>query len=175
MKSFMRNRLRLTASLLVLGLCLTFVPFASAGTDDPDLTVVTEIRQEGFRHSQVMEILSDLTDMIGPRLTGSPSMKHANDWTRDKLTSFGLTNAHLESWGTFGRGWENEFTSVRMVAPDVSMLYAIPKAWSPGTERRREGRRDPAEGQQARGPGTVSWEGSRQDRDGRRPQGSENP
>ena len=134
MKIFLRSRLHLTSMILVLGLCLTAVPFALAGTDDPDLTVVTEIRTEGFRHSQVMEILSDLTDMIGPRLTGSPSMKHANDWTRDKLTSFGLTNAHLEPWGTFGRGWENEFTSVRMVAPDVSMLYAIPKAWSPGTD-----------------------------------------
>ena len=78
-----------------------------------------------------MEILSDLTDQIGPRLTASPSMKKANDWTRDKLVSFGLTNAHLELWGTFGRGWENEFTSVRMISPDVSMLYAIPKAWTP--------------------------------------------
>ncbi len=127
-------RTRIAAFLLTLALGLIVVPFAAAGTDDPDLTVVTEIRQEGFRHSQVMEILSDLTDMIGPRLTASPGMKHANDWTRDKLTSFGLTNAHLESWGTFGRGWENEFTSVRMVAPDVSMMYAIPKAWSPGTD-----------------------------------------
>jgi hypothetical protein len=134
MRFFIRNQWRLAAMLLVLGLCLTTVPLASAGTDDPDLTVVTEIRQEGFRHSQVMDILSDLTDMIGPRLTGSPSMKHANDWTRDKLASFGLTNAHLEPWGTFGRGWENEFTSVRLVAPGVSMLYAIPKAWSPGTD-----------------------------------------
>ena len=127
-------RTRTVAILLVLAVCLSVVPFAAAGTDDPDLTVVTEIRQEGFRHSQVMEILSDLTDMIGPRLTASPSMLKANEWTRDKLTSFGLTNAHLESWGTFGRGWENEFTSVRMIAPDVSMMYAIPKAWSPGTE-----------------------------------------
>ncbi len=132
MKTFFRTRT--AAILLALGVSATVVPFAVAGTDDPDLTVVTEIRQEGFRHSQVMEILSDLTDMIGPRLTASPAMKHANEWTRDKLTSFGLSNAHLEPWGTFGRGWENEFTSVRMIAPDVSMMYAIPKAWSPGTE-----------------------------------------
>jgi carboxypeptidase Q len=134
MKSLFRHKFRLTASLTVLGLCLTTVPFASAGSDNPDLTVVTEIRQEGFRHSQVMNILSDLSDMIGPRLTGSPNMKKANDWTRDELTSFGLTNAHLEPWGTFGRGWENEFVSVRMVLPEVSMLYALPKAWTPGTE-----------------------------------------
>jgi hypothetical protein len=111
---------------------LLLSPLATAG-DDPDLTVVTEIRQEGLRHSQVMEILSDLTDFIGPRLTGSPSMKHANDWTKDKLASFGLVNAHLEQWGEFGRGWSNEFVSVRMVAPETTMLYALPKAWTPGT------------------------------------------
>lgn len=132
MNTFFRTRT--VAIVLTLAVSLAVVPFAAAGSDDPDLTVVTEIRQEGFRHSQVMEILSDLTDMIGPRLTASPAMKHANEWTRDKLTSFGLTNSHLESWGTFGRGWENEFTSVRMIAPDVSMMYAIPKAWSPGTD-----------------------------------------
>jgi carboxypeptidase Q len=134
MKTFISCSLHSIAVCLVVALFLSTAPLAAAGTDDPDLTAVTEIRQEGFRHSQVMEILSDLTDGIGPRLTGSPSMKTANDWTREKLSSFGLTNAHLEQWGTFGRGWDNEFTSVRMVAPDVSMLYAIPKAWSPGTQ-----------------------------------------
>jgi hypothetical protein len=113
--------------------CLLCGSAAFAATDDPDLTVVTEIRQEEFHHSQVMNILSDLTDQIGPRLTGSPNMKKANEWTRDKLSEFGLLNAHLEPWGPFGRGWSNEFTSVRMLSPDVTMLYALPKAWTNGT------------------------------------------
>ena len=72
-------------------------------------------------------------DGIGGRLTGSPNMKRANEWTRDKLTEFGLSNAHLESWGPFGRGWSYESCSVRMTSPDVVQLSAIPKAWSPGT------------------------------------------
>ncbi len=120
--------------LLVLTFLLSsLLPIvASAGTDDPDLNVVTEIRQEGFRHSQVMDTLSGLTDGIGERLTGSPNLKKANEWTRDKLTDFGLVNAHLEPW-SFGRGWSNEFTSVRMIAPDTTMLYALPKAWTNGT------------------------------------------
>ena len=80
-----------------------------------------------------MEIASGLTDGIGGRLTGSPNMKRANEWTRDKLTQFGLSNAHLEQWGPFGRGWTYESASVRMVVPDVVQLDAIPKAWSPGT------------------------------------------
>ena len=46
-----------------------------------------------------MATLSYLTDVIGPRLTGSPNMKRANEWTRDKLAAWGLENAHLESVG----------------------------------------------------------------------------
>ena len=52
-----------------------------------------------------MATMSYLTDVIGPRLTGSPNMKRANEWTRDKLAAWGLANAHLEAWGPFGRGW----------------------------------------------------------------------
>lgn len=122
--------LRIAPIVVLVVLAMSPVVFAG---DDPDLTVVTDIRQEGFRRSQVMEILSDLTDFIGPRLTGSPSMKKANDWTRDQISSFGLVNAHLESWGKLGRGWTNEFVAVRMISPDTAMLFAFPKAWSPGT------------------------------------------
>ncbi len=117
-------------SVLVL-FCVA--PLAAVSNDDPDLQVVTEVRQEEYHHSQVMDILSELTDRIGPRLTGSPNMKMANEWTRDKFTEWGLSNAHLEPFGPFGRGWENEYVSVRMVAPDTTPLLALPKAWTPGT------------------------------------------
>src|SRR5437588_11282425 len=80
-----------------------------------------------------MEIMSELSDRIGPRLTGSPNVKRANAWTRDQLAAWGLQNAHLEPGGPFGRGWSQEFVSVRMTAPDVAPLYAIAFAWSPGT------------------------------------------
>lgn len=95
--------------------------------------MVTRIRQEGFRDSKVMEIAGALTDGIGPRLTGSPNMKKANEWTRDKLQEWGLANAHLERWGPFGRGWSYDSVSVRMTSPDVAELLALPKAWTPGT------------------------------------------
>ncbi|HEX9163419.1 MAG TPA: M20/M25/M40 family metallo-hydrolase [Thermoanaerobaculia bacterium] len=111
------------------------VAFAATITasDAPDLTMQTRIREEGLRHSKVMEIASGLMDGVGARLTGSPNMKRANEWTRDKLTEFGLSNAHLESWGPFGRGWSWESCVVRMTAPDAVEIYAIPNAWSPGT------------------------------------------
>jgi carboxypeptidase Q len=101
--------------------------------DSPDLQMVSRIREEGFRHSKVMEIASGITDLTGGRLTGSPNMKKANEWTRDKLTEFGLANAHLESWGPFGRGWSSDYCSVRMLSPDVQQLYGIALAWSPAT------------------------------------------
>jgi len=98
-----------------------------------DLEMVNRIRYEGFRNSKIMEIASGLMDGIGQRLTGSPNAKKANEWTRDQLTSFGLSNAHLEAWGPFGRGWSNEFVSVRMLSPDVAPIIAYSKAWTPGT------------------------------------------
>jgi len=128
---------RLAAKLLLLALfigTLAAVPMAmwAEANELVDLGSVTEIRHEGFHNSQVMQILGELTDRIGPRVTGSPNMKKANEWTRDKLAEWGLSNAHLEGYD-FGRGWAEEFTSVRMISPDTAMLSAIPKAWSPST------------------------------------------
>src|SRR5262245_42732772 len=62
-----------------------------SNTNDP----IVRIRDEGLNRSQVMQTLSYLSDVIGPRLTGSPNLRRANEWTRDKLASWGLTNAHL--------------------------------------------------------------------------------
>ena len=97
----------------------------------PDASVMDRIREEGLNHSQVMQTLSYLADVIGPRLTGSPSLKRANEWTRDKLTSWGLKNGHLEAWGPFGRGWQLDRFSCQVVEPQDIPLIAFPKAWSP--------------------------------------------
>ena len=80
-----------------------------------------------------MELASGLMDSIGERLTGSPNMKRANEWTRDQLTAMGLSNAHLEPWGPFGRGWANQYVNVRMTSPDIAPLIVYAKAWTPGT------------------------------------------
>ena len=97
-----------------------------------DHEIINQIRYEGFHNSQVMEIARVLTEEMGPRLTGSPNMKHANEWTRDKLASWGLDGAHLESFD-FGRGWTFSEASVHMVSPARQPLAALPKAWTPGT------------------------------------------
>ena len=98
-----------------------------------DLDAISKIRYEGFHNSKVMEIASGLMDQIGARLTGSPNMHKANEWTRDKLKEFGLVNSHLEPWEPFGRGWANEYINVRMVSPDTAPFIAYAKAWTPGT------------------------------------------
>jgi hypothetical protein len=98
-----------------------------------DWDLVNRIRGEGLGRSRVMETLSYLTDVIGTRLTGSPRMRQAEEWARDRMTSWGLTNARLEPWGRFGRGWSFDRTAVHLVRPRATPLLALPKAWTPGT------------------------------------------
>jgi hypothetical protein len=98
-----------------------------------DLNAYARIREEGLSHSHVMELASALDDDIGGRLTGSPNMQKANDWTRDQLTRLGLVNAHLEDWGEFGMGWQQLNTWVRMNAPDTAPFIAQATPWSPPT------------------------------------------
>ena len=102
-------------------------------TENIDLTMYAKIREEGLKHSHVMEFAGALSDGIGPRLTGSPNMAKANAWTRDTLTKIGLENAHLEDWGEFGMGWQQINTWVRMVSPDPEPLWAQAAPWSPAT------------------------------------------
>jgi len=121
-------------SLALCSLCLVpFLSFAQS-QEKVDLDMVSKIRYEGFRNSQIRDIAQGLLESIGPRLTGSPNMKRANEWTRDQLTKFGLTNSHLEAWGPFGRGWSNEYVNVRMIAPDMQTFIAYPKAWTGSTD-----------------------------------------
>jgi hypothetical protein len=102
-------------------------------TETLDLSMYQRIRDEGLNHSHVMEFASALMDGIGPRLTGSPNAKKANEWTRDTLTKIGLENAHLEDWGEFGLGWEQLNTWARMVTPDTAVLIVQATPWSPST------------------------------------------
>jgi hypothetical protein len=107
-------------------------PQSSTPAKDPN-DPVERIKDEGMNHSQVMQTLSYLSDVIGPRLTASPGMKRSNEWTRDQLTKWGLQNAHLEAWGPFGRGWSLKRFSAQVSEPLNIPLIAYPKAWSPGT------------------------------------------
>jgi carboxypeptidase Q len=98
-----------------------------------DYTMYQRIREEGLAHSHVMDYASALMDGIGPRLTGSPNLHRANEWTRDQLTAMGCSNAHLEDWGEFGMGWQQLNTWVRMTSPDTAVFIAQASPWSPSS------------------------------------------
>ena len=110
-------------------------PYAEVqpATETLDLTAYQKIRDEGLNHSHVMDFATALMDGIGPRLTGSPNAKKANEWTRDTLTKIGCENAHLEDWGEFGLGWQQLNTWARMVTPDTAILILQATPWSPST------------------------------------------
>ena len=98
-----------------------------------DYTMYQRIRNEGLAHSHVMEYASALMDGIGPRLTGSPNVKRANEWTRDQLAAMGCSNAHLEDWGEFGMGWQQLNTWTRMASPDTAVFITQAAPWSPSS------------------------------------------
>jgi carboxypeptidase Q len=122
-----------TFALLACLLLVTSSVAPAWSQEKVDLETMGRIRYEGFRNSKVMEFATGLIDTIGERLTGSPNMKRANEWTRDQLTAIGLSNSHLEPWGPFGRGWANQYINVRMTSPDIAPLLVYAKAWTPGT------------------------------------------
>ncbi len=129
-------RQRITAPLIALLVFSLAVPAqvpASAPAEKVDAEMMSKIRKEGLENSKVMDTLSWMTDVIGPRLTGSPQMKHANEWTKNKLAEWGLENAHLEAWGPFGRGWTLDKYSANVIDPVPFPIIGHPKAWTPGT------------------------------------------
>jgi carboxypeptidase Q len=128
-----RTRGLLLAALLTAAPAMAQV--AAPPTETVDYDAIYRIKDEGFQRSQVMETASWLTDVHGPRLTGSPSFKAAADWTVRKLTEWGAANARIESWGTFGRGWVNERFSATVVSgAQPWIITGVPKAWTPGRE-----------------------------------------
>ena len=125
-----RRSFALTAAIAIL----VGLPLAADWpvSEKLDLDAIYRIKEEGLQRSKVMEIESYLTDIYGPRLTGSPNIKEAADWARKTMTEWGLANVHLETW-PFGRGWQNQRFTANAVTPRAYPLIAYPKAWTPGT------------------------------------------
>lgn len=128
-------RRKLTVSLLLAALLIPSLAFGQAKIYNAPPEVIAKIKDEGMgKNSQVMNHLSYLTDVIGPRLTNSPGMKRANEWTRDTMAKWGMQNAKLEAWGPWGRGWSLKNFSAQIVEPSQMPVIAFPKAWSPSTK-----------------------------------------
>jgi len=124
-------RKALVATGAVLGICLLL---QAAGPERIDLGVLHRIRSEAFgANSKVMNTAFYLTDVHGPRLTGSPQAKAAGEWAVKRLGEWGLSNARLETWGPFGRGWSCTHFAAEMKEPEFQPLIGFAQPWSPGT------------------------------------------
>ena len=97
------------------------------------------IRKHGMEQSEVMEIASWITDVYGPRLTGSPMLAQATAWAQNQLKDWGMKNVHLDEWGPFGTGWEMKHFEMHCQAPSYFPIIAYPRAWSPSTNGTIEG------------------------------------
>jgi carboxypeptidase Q len=117
-------------------LVLTFASAATAqiASERVDLDAIAAIRAEGLERSQVEPLAHHLTDVIGPRLTGSPGMNRANEWTAGVFREWGLANVTVEPWGEFGRGWEEVSYAGRILTPYAQPLNARASAWTGSTD-----------------------------------------
>ena len=118
---------------LALLLLFNFLSFTVLAQDESDetLDIADVIKKHGLDNSQVMDIASWITDIYGPRLTGSPMLDKATEWAQKELKGWGMSNVHLHEWGPFGRGWELSHFEMHATAPSYWQLIAYPKAWSP--------------------------------------------
>jgi carboxypeptidase Q len=126
---------RMVRTLVAVAAVLALAPAAHAqmAQEKLDTDAVERIRVEGLDNSQIEELAGYLTDVIGPRLTNSPGMTRANEWTAEMLTEWGLSNVQIEPWGEFGRGWERVSYSGRILTPFVQPLVGQPSGWTGST------------------------------------------
>ena len=123
----------MTKFILLLSIfCLVAAPAFCQEEINEEL--VESIKKHGLEKSEVMTIASWMTDVYGPRLTGSPMLDKATEWAVETLEDWGLENVHLDEWGPFGRGWQLDHFEMHAVEPGYFPLLAYPKAWSPSTE-----------------------------------------
>src|SRR5262245_45644050 len=120
--------------LLVLSATCAALAASVAAQQRPDPNIDAKIRAEANDHSQIMRTLHYLTDVYGPRLTGSPNFKAAGEWAIKTMESWGFSNGHLEPWDWGHPGWTNERFSAHIVAPVKDQLTGEVLAWTPGTE-----------------------------------------
>ncbi len=119
--------------LLVVGLLTVSHPAGSQGNDNAGSDVIWKIRREALERSQILSTLHVLTDVYGPRLTGSPNLKQAGEWAVAQMSSWGLSNTKLEPWDFGHPGWLNERFTAHLVAPVKDALVGEVLAWTPST------------------------------------------
>lgn len=119
---------------LVMTLAVAMAAGPSVAFDDRvDAAVVAAIKQEAMQRSQAMDHVGWLTDVYGPRLTGSPAIEQAAEWAMRRLRDWGVRQVRMQRF-PFGRGWSVERFSLTLIEPQTQPLIAYPRAWSGGTD-----------------------------------------
>ncbi len=125
----MRTSPELVPALLLAAL-LAPLSAQTTATEPVDQAAVDFLKTEGLENSQVMEHLSWICDVYGPRLTGSPNLRQAQEWAKGTFEEWGLQNAQFHDWGPFGEGWRLDRFSMHVVGDNPWLIHAYPKAWS---------------------------------------------
>lgn len=120
-------------SSVILALTVSLLVSHTPAAQDRESDVLWKIRAEATDRSHIMHTLHMLTDRFGPRLTGSPNLKGAQDWIVEQAGTWGLKNAHLEPWDFGHPGWLNERLAVHVISPIKDALVVEALAWTPGT------------------------------------------
>ncbi len=129
---------RVFGSLLIIAaVLLTGTPVRSQG--NLYWQAVERIRDEGFNRSQVIDYAWHLTDVIGPRVSGSANMRESQEWALSTMQQIGLSNATIAPWGEHGVNWDVEYVSLHMLEPDYQPLIGYPQAFTAGTNGKISG------------------------------------
>ncbi|MDP7294725.1 MAG: hypothetical protein QGG24_05330, partial [Vicinamibacterales bacterium] len=125
------SKFKSALSAVLLMVVLSAGLMAQEPVDD---AVNWRIRQEATTNSQILDTLHYLTDVYGPRLTGSPNLEAAAQWAIDRMESWGMANGQLEPWDFGHPGWANERMTAHLVSPVKDPLVAEVLAWTPSTD-----------------------------------------
>ena len=125
-------------TVIIMTVMMTF-GLSAVAQETVHWDVVQRIMEEGFKNSHIMEDVSTMTDVFGPRLAKSPAYFSAAKWAKKKFEEYGLENVHLEPY-EFGVGWNLEYTSVHMMSPQYMPIIAYPQSWSSPTKGKVQGR-----------------------------------
>ena len=119
-------------ALYIFALASVSTCIRAQSPDQAEIAEISAIRNEGLQGSHVMEHLSWIADVYGPRVTGTPGFSGAADWIARRAAAWRLTDVHREYF-KFGPGWSNEKSVIRMTSPQTMQIIGYPVSWTPGT------------------------------------------
>lgn len=125
---------RISLMLLVLGLVWSGTAVVVPAQNGKDPNINAKIREEAMKNSQIMQTLHHLTDIYGPRLTGSPKLENAGKWAMKQMIEWGFDRTEMEPWNWGNVGWENDRAAGYLISPVRDSLVFEVLAWTPGTD-----------------------------------------